>query len=604
MAYTHPDVNLFNLLMSMLAKVPQMEQLQADFLTLQQLSDDMPISIGSVLEDNAKRFADRPAIYFEDFSYTHAEFNALVNQYAHTLADHGIHKGDVVVVFLENRLETVLLIASLAKLGAVASLINANQRGAVLLHSIKADQGHHFVIGEERVEAFEEIREELGLSGEDVLFGMINQEISDFPSDYLDLASLVQGASTENPDSVRDICLGDRFTNIFTSGTTGMPKASKQTHRKWYACYLWYGKLNMQLHSQDVMYVALPFFHTNALIVAWPSAAAGGAAMAIRRKLSISNFWKDVERYDVSAFIYIGEVCRYLMNRPPSSSDTQHRIRAVVGNGLRPDIWKAFKQRFNIQQVNELYGASDGTVAFTNFFNLDCTVGVSLADYAIVKYDVDEEAITLNEDGFMQRVEIGEAGLLIGRLTELSHVPGYVNRAKNKERILLNVFEKGDRWFNMGDLLRDIGCGHAQFVDRIGDTFRWKGENVATAELEAIINQLPEVSHSAVYGVSLPHIDGRAGMVSIMSSLSIEKFDFHAFAQTLKQQLPSYAVPIFLRIVQEFDKTATHKIKKSVLKQEGIRSEDPIFVLLPGEQSYQRLSLPLREEIRLGKIRF
>ncbi|MEM7373124.1 MAG: long-chain-acyl-CoA synthetase [Bacteroidota bacterium] len=604
MAYAHPDVTLFNLLMGMLAHLPRLEQLQTDYSRLQQLSDDMPISIGKILEDNARQYADRPAIFFEDLSYTHAEFNALVNQYAHTFADHGIAKGSVVVVFLENRLETVLLISALAKLGAVASLINANQRAAVLLHSIKADQGQHFVIGEDRIDAFEDIRPDLNLSETDILFWMINRGDQELPKDYLPLADLVQKAPSENLACTQNICLGDRFANIFTSGTTGMPKASKQTHRKWYACYLWYGKLNMNLNAHDVLYVALPFFHTNAMIVAWPSAAAGGAAMVIRRKLSISNFWKDVKRYDVSAFIYIGEVCRYLMNKPESPSDAQHRIRAIIGNGLRPDIWKAFKQRFHIQQVNELYGASDGTVAFTNFFNLDCTVGVSMADYAIVRYDVDNEEVQRNSDGFMERVEIGQAGLLLGHLTEQTHVPGYVNPAKNKERILHDVFEAGDRWFNMGDLVRDIGCGHVQFADRLGDTFRWKGENVSTAEVEAIINQLPEVSHSAVYGVSLPHIDGRAGMTSIMSPQAVEEFDLGRFARILRDQLPSYAVPMFLRFVQEFDKTATHKIKKSVLKQEGIEHMDPIFVLLPGGEAYEALSPSTRQDIQQGRIRF
>ncbi|MFK7978981.1 MAG: long-chain-acyl-CoA synthetase [Saprospiraceae bacterium] len=607
MSKTKNKLSVIDLLLGLAVKSPKLETVTNSVNELLELEDSMPISIGAILEKNAIDYTDKTAILYEDLSYTHFEFNALVNRYAHVFQQHGIKKGTVAVVFLENRLETLVLISALAKLGAIASLINANLKGAVLKHSIETDQEDYFIIGEERIADFEAIRPELSNLETATFFSLKNHGTTTPPLDYLPLSELIKTASTENLPITKTITLGDRFANVFTSGTTGMPKASIQTHKKWYLCYHWYGQVNMGIQSDDVFYVPIPFFHINAMIVAWPSAASGGAALAIRRKLSISNFWKDVAKFNVSAFIYIGEICRYLMNKPPAATDTTHRIQKVVGNGLRPDIWKAFKKRFNIPQVYELYGASDGIVSYTNVFNLDCTVGLCRSEYAIVRYDVDNDIPYRNEAGLMEKVAIGEAGLLLGQITEATPFPGYVNKAKNQEKILRNVLVEGDQWFNTGDLIRDLGFHHAQFVDRLGDTFRWKGENVSTAELEAILNQFPQVAHSAVYGVGLPKIDGKAGMATINNALPLDKFDFQQFTLNTKKALPSYAVPIFLRFVADFEKTATHKIKKSALKKEGIypQSEaDIIYVLLPKAATYTRMTPEIAKAIEQGIINF
>ncbi len=600
-------LSIIDLLLAMAIKSPRRDTIATDVETISQLNDTDHLSIGQVLEQNAITYKDKTAILYEDQSYTHFEYNALVNRYANCFYNHGIRKGTVAVVFLENRLETLILISALAKLGAVASMINSNQKGAVLKHSIETDQGDYFIIGEERIADFEAIRPTLNGLKKTTFFGLKNRSETTLPKGYLPLAKLIKFASTRNLTITKTVTLGDRFANVFTSGTTGMPKASIQTHRKWYVCYLWYGRINMNIESDDVFYVPIPFFHTNAMIVAWPSAASGGAALAIRRKLSISNFWKDVQKFNVSAFIYIGEICRYLMNTPAAESDTQHRIQKIVGNGLRPDIWKAFKQRFNIPEVYELYGASDGIVSYTNVFNLDCTVGLCRSEYAIVKYDIDKEEPYRNADGFMEKVKTGEAGLLLGQINKITPFPGYVNKQKNKEKIYRNVLLPRDQWFNTGDMVRDLGFDHAQFVDRLGDTFRWKGENVSTAELEAILNKFLVVNHSAVYGVALPKIDGKAGMATINSPISIDQFDFQAFTQKIKTALPSYAVPIFIRFVSDFEKTATHKIKKSVLKKEGFSihtEEAPNYVLLPKAATYTKLTNEIAQQIKEGAISF
>lgn len=570
------------------------------------IQDDAAVSIGKILEENAEKYSDRPAIFFEDRMLTHRAFNQKINQYANFFTQEGVQRGDVVVVFLDNRLELVVIIAALAKIGAVASLINANQKDAVLLHSINVDPGAFIIVGEELLDAFEAIKNQLDLSGVR-LYGIIDKKISSFPDNYTELEAATQTSSKENPAITQDIRAGERYANVFTSGTTGMPKASIQIHKKWLSAFYWFGKINMNLNSNDVMYVSIPFFHTNALIVAWSSACAGGAAIAIRRKFSVSNFWKDIIKYNATSFIYIGELCRYLLNAPPSELDKKHKVRKILGNGLRPEIWRAFKKRFNILGVIEFYGAADANSSFANTLNLDCTLGWCPTNYAIVKYNLEEDEPYRNSEGFMERVSKGGAGLLITEISKTLPFAGYTNKKENDKKVFRDVFQKGDQWFNSGDLLRDIGFKHAQFVDRLGDTYRWKGENVSTAEVEAVLGDYPGIREVIVYGVKIPHADGRAGMIAFIPNDKAAIFDFEALHSFLKEKLPSYAIPLVIRVCEDFDRTATHKIKKFRFKKEGLDKsiiKDSLYVRLPKTNTYQLISDEIHEKIQAGHYPF
>jgi citronellyl-CoA synthetase len=295
------------------------------------------------------------------------------------------------------------------------------------------------------------------------------------------------------------------------------------------------------------------------------------------------------------------------MNQPPDPDDRKNPVKKIVGNGLRPEIWHNFKKRFGISTVYEFYGAAEGPLIFSNLLNLDCTVGCCLTPFAIVKYDIDTDEPIRDEKGFMQRVSPGESGLLLGVISEGIPFAGYTDKKETEKKVFRDVFEKGDTWFNFGDMLRNLGFKHAQFVDRLGDTFRWKGENVSTNEVEKVINTLPQVSQSTVYGVTIPGTDGRAGMVSIIPSKSIEDFDLKALADIVQQALPSYAVPKFVRFKKEFETTGTLKIKKTALRDEGFdpnRVTDPLYVLLPESSAYETLTAKLFDEILSGRYRF
>ena len=563
-------------------------------------------SLGTHIEANAVNFANNTALLFESEKYTYKELNEEANRVANFFLSQGIKKGDVVVVLLDNRPELLFCIAGLGKIGAIASLINPNLRGAVLEHCVTIEPARAYIIDEELMDAFDEIRPNISMHPDSKVYFSTNRGNSPAPENTIDLRSKLQEAETTNPTTTSSIEARSPLCYIFTSGTTGKPKAAIMEHLKWVGAKYGFGAM-MKLKPDDRIYIPLPLSHSTALIVVWAPAVHSGAAAVMRRKFSASNFWKDVKEYRVTAFGYIGELCRYLMNQPPHPDDSKNTIEKIVGNGLRPDIWKDFKKRFNIPKILEFYASSEGNVGFANMMNLDCTVGFGVGPFTIIQYDVEADEPVKNTDGFLQKVDKGEAGLLLGEITEDNRFIGYTSSDATESKIMRDVFVKGDAHFNTGDLVRNIGFGHYQFVDRVGDTFRWKGENVSTTEVEEVITTQEQVKESTVYGVTIPGTEGRAGMVSLIAYTELEAFDFKGFAAKVRQDLPAYAVPIFLRFQEEFEVTATMKRIKSRLKQGGFNPEevkDPLYVMLPGGTEYSELTENLYAKIINNEYRF
>ena len=590
------NVKISSLVGKLFMLLPQFPRIIKYIRKAKAINSNSDESIGKIIEYNAVQNGNIIALRYEEQSYTYSDFNKTINKYANYLLQEGVKKDETIIAFLENRPELLFLIAACAKIGAVISLINPNQREKALTHSLELVKSKHFLIGEELIPFFEDVKKSLTESINNKYYWISDQQIMDCPINYINLKKELEKMGTENPITTQQIKASQVYANVFTSGTTGLPKASRQTNRKWLATYYWFGKVNMNLNTEDVMYVPIPFYHTNALIVGWPTALAASCTMVMRRKFSVTQFWKDVEKYNVSAFIYIGELCRYLLNAPVSNLDKKHRIKKIMGNGLRPDIWHEFKERFQIKNIFEFYGAADGNVGFTNTLNFDCTIGWCPQNYKIVKYDIVNDSPIKNSNGFLIPVRKGETGLLISEISEVAVFDGYVNKKRNEDKILSNVFKSGDNWFNSGDLLQDIGFKHARFVDRIGDTYRWKGENVATAEVEGILGQLSCIEMCAVYGVQIPNNDGRAGMATIVKHYE-EDFDMDTIAQHLLKELPKYAVPIFIRLKDEMNFTHTHKIKKFDLKKEGFNCNENVYVMLPKSKTYVLIN-----EILLNKI--
>ncbi len=565
------------------------------------------LSFGDLLDYNAEHYKDRPALLYEDVKYTYKELNEIMNRYANFFLSIGIKKGDVINVFLENRPELMIIIGAMSKIGTIASLINTKQRAASLIHSFTINKVKAYVIGEELYQSFHNAMNDLELTSEDKLFFLEDKGEMELPKGFINLKKEVKDQATSTPSAIKEIKGMDPYAYIFTSGTTGLPKAAPMRHIHMMSSTYGWGVLALNMQPEDVIYITLPLFHSNAMHIGWASALRGGSAVALARKFSATNFWNDVRKHNATCFNYIGELCRYLLNQAPSIEDRNHNVYKICGNGLRPEIWKEFKERFGIRNVYEHFGATEIRGMFCNYFNRDCTIGINFDPYELVKYDIDADAPVRDENGFFQRVEEGEAGLLLMKIMGPTTFAGYTDKKATQKKLFKNPFGKEESWLNTGDMIRNIGYHHAQFVDRLGDTFRWKGENVSTSEVEDIISSFKQVEHTSVYGVEIPGTNGRAGMASIITTESCENFDFDGLLSVLKSNLPQYAVPKFIRFLCELSTTSTFKIKKSEMKQEGFdlkKIDDPIYILLPGSKEYITLSENIYENIGNGEYRF
>ena len=570
-----------------------------------------PTGLGIAFEKAVKRNPQGIALLFEDQSYSYRALNEWANQIAHYYLSLGAKKGDVIAVMVENRPELIATIVALAKIGVTIALVNTSQVGKVLAHSINLVNPIAVIAGEEVRAAIDEARPELKVP-QDRFHWFADQETRKHagtaPKDYVNLAQQIDQFPKFNPSTTRTVTGKDGLFYIYTSGTTGLPKAVIFTHSRWTLAYGTYGHI-LNLGKDDVMYVTLPLYHATGVVVCWCGVIAGSATLAVRRKYSTSAFWKDVQKFNASAIGYVGELCRYLIDAPATELDRAHRVTKMIGNGMRPNIWGKFKERFGVQEVLELYASSEGNVGFSNIFNFDNTVGFSPTPYAIVEFDKEKNELVRDKKGHCKKVKTGEVGLLIGKITSRSPFDGYTDPEKNKSVILKDVFTKGDSYFNTGDLVRDIGFRHAQFVDRLGDTFRWKGENVSTTEVENMVCEYHKIAEAVVYGVEIPNTNGRAGMaaITLVDGEELNEADLSAMVNVFKKYLPSYAIPVFLRVQAKVETTGTFKYQKNKLKEDAFnpaKTSERLLVLLPGATAYCDVNAEIFNNIQSYQYRF
>lgn len=570
-----------------------------------------PMGLGWAFEKSVRNNPYGTALLYKDISLTYSQFNEWINQIAHFFLSKGLQKGDVVAVLVENRPELLASVVALAKIGVTAAMVNTSQTGKVLAHSINLVKPRAIIVGQETQTNLHEILGDLNADKNEIYWFADQDTLKDVgsvPQGYKNLGEIIKQYPRFNPPTTNSVFFNDGLFYIYTSGTTGLPKAVIFTHGRWMRAYGTYGHI-MNLNQHDVMYATLPLYHATGMVVCWSAALVGNAAFAFRRKFSAREFWQDVQRFDASAIGYVGELCRYLLETQPNPSDRNHRVTKMIGNGMRPTIWNKFKQRFGVEEVLELYASSEGNVGFSNIFNFDNTVGFSPTPYAIVKFDKEKNEAIRDKKGYLVKVKTGETGLLIGKITKRAPFDGYTDPEKNKSVIFKDVFTKGDSYFNTGDLVRDIGFRHAQFVDRLGDTFRWKGENVSTTEVESLVAEHPKISEAVAFGVEIPNTDGRAGMCAITphAGESITEQDYQEILAYLKKCLPAYAVPVFLRIQQQMETTGTFKYQKTKLKDEAFnpaKTDEPLLVWLPGEAQYCQVTVEIFENIQKSKYRF
>ncbi|RUO72688.1 long-chain-acyl-CoA synthetase [Pseudidiomarina sediminum] len=569
--------------------IPRLPRLAITLVQLTWAKKQRRGSTGYYLQRAAYRHPQRLFLKHQDVSYTYAAFNQWVNALAHQLQQQGIRHGDCVALYYPNSPELLAWAFAINKIGAIAGLLNPKEQGDSLAHALAVMQPKLVIAAPEQRQLFDELRQ--------------------YPSFFPSAEWLQQQRARyhDNPSQTARLRLGDTCFYMMTSGTTGRPKAAAMTHLRWYKAGIAFGRLALTLKARDTLYNCLPLHHNTALSIGVSSAVLTQTCLAIAERFSASNFWQDIEHYRATCFVYVGEVCRYLLQQPARDDDAKHGVRAVVGNGLRPELWDAFQQRFGIPRICELYGASEGNVGFVNAFNLKGTVGFSPMTFAIVRFDNVNETPERDRKGRLQKVAKGETGLLLTKVSAKAPFDGYTHNPKaNAEKLFHDVFKPGDCWFNTGDLVRHQGYRHIAFVDRVGDTFRWKSENVATTEVEAQAGRFHGVLAAVAYGVKVPHTEGRAGMVSLVLEHG-RAFDAKAFYQHIRQALPDYAQPLFIRLQSAHDITSTFKIRKHQLKLENFSIEhvtDPLYVLLDRQQGYQPLDRHIFSAIHQGTLRF
>lgn len=587
MAEPGERVRLRDIARGMLAAAPDAPRAARGLLRLATLRPDSRRSVGAEIARWARLAPDAPALRFAGRTWTWRAFDAWSNRIAHALAGRGIGHGACVGLLMPNRPELLATVAAVVKLGAVAGMLNPNQRGEQLAHAIDQIDPQLLVVDAELAGH---------LDGLDLAIPVLCWE----GPGGLDAEQA--GQHDAPPAAIGRVRAREPCFHIFTSGTTGLPKASVMTHYRWLAAMSGVGAATLRIRRDDVLYVCLPLYHNNALTVSWSAAMSAGACIALDERFSASTFWQRVRECRATAFCYIGEMLRYLLNQPPGPGDRDHRVRLIVGNGLRPELWAAFEQRFGITRIYEFYGASESNIAFVNAFGVPRTAGFTPLEYAIVEYDHDRQRPVRDARGRMRRVARGGVGLLIARVDERHPFDGYTDPQATERRLLRDVFEHGDLWYDSGDLVRDQGWRHIAFVDRVGDGFRWKGENVSAREVERVLGRQPGIAHAVVYGVAVPGAEGRAGMAALALADGT-RLDGPALAAALRAALPAYAVPRFLRLCEP-DTTGTFKYRKGDLQRDGFdpaRIRDPLYYL--AEDGYRVLDAAAHAAILAGSVR-
>ena len=567
-------------------------------------------TLGDYFEGWARAHADRPALLSRSESFTYRELDARTLRYARWALAHGLGKGDVACLMMPNRPEYVAIWLGFARVGIATALINTNLVGPSLAHCVNIVGAKIAIVDATMAQQFASAREHLPAGLTVYSHGAapggeprIDEEIETFEAAPL--------SRQERPG----LTIFDGALFIFTSGTTGLPKAARITHSRVLRIMFGFAAA-ANASAEDRMYDCLPMYHSNGGVIATGVVLSVGGSCYIRDRFSASEFWSDAIEHGCTMFTYVGELCRYLLNAPPSAKDRAHRIRLCVGNGLRPDIFSAFQTRFGIRDVLEFYAATEGNVALFNFDSHPGAIG-RLPSWAakrfpakIVSYDVDEGVEKRDVNGHCIECGVDETGELLGEILEDPDKPaarfdGYADAAATKAKILHDVFRPGDAWFRTGDLIKRDALGYFYFIDRIGDTFRWKGENVSTTEVAETIDVFPGVREAIVYGVAVPGHDGRAGMAALVVD-DVAAFDLEGLRALLVERLPAYARPVFLRFRPELDVTGTFKPRKVELVAQGFdpaRGGDPIFFDDRDRGVYARVEPAFLAAVEAGAIK-
>ena len=567
---------------------------------------DRSLTLPVLIERLAERFADAPALLSPDAALSYRGLAAACHRYARWGLVRGLGSGDTVCLVMANCPDYLAIWLGLCRIGATVALINTNLRGALLAHSLNLVAPRHVIAGASLAEPVRAVRPLLAAGVECWVSGPGG---GDLPR--LDEAMAGLAGDALRDDEAPAPSLADRALCIYTSGTTGLPKAANVSHFRLMQWSHWFAGL-MDVQPADRMYDCLPLYHSVGGVVATGATLVSGGAVVLRERFSASSFWQDVVAERCTVFQYIGELCRYLLASPPQAQESQHALRLACGNGLRGDVWREFEQRFRVPQILEYYAATEGNFSLYNCEGRPGAIGrippflAHRLPVALVKFDLEAQAPARDASGRCVRCAPQEPGEALGQILAengATHFEGYTDEAASASKILRDVFAPGDAWYRTGDLMRQDEQGFFYFVDRVGDTFRWKGENVSTTEIAEVIAACPGVADATVYGVSVPGTEGRAGMAALVAA---KGFELAELRRALAARLPDYARPLFVRIVSALELTGTFKLRKQELALEGYdpaRVRDALYIDDPARGAYVPLDAELHARLQAGKLR-
>ncbi|KAG0260588.1 hypothetical protein BG011_001806 [Mortierella polycephala] len=534
------------------------------------------INISYRFEEICQKHPNREALVFEGKSYTFQEIQRESNRFGNWLLSKGIKRGDIVSLFMQNKPEFLFCWLGLNKIGATGAFINHNLAGKPLTHSLRTATSSVLIMDAEIPTAIEGVLDEIIDMGYTLYsYGGPQQYPFATPIDLSQVSDVALPKSLRRKTTANDIAM-----LIYTSGTTGLPKAGRFSHSRANLAGLFWSSF-YHFNEKDRLYIALPLYHSAGAVVGMCVAWITGATVVLARKFSTTSFWDDCRANRVTVIQYIGEICRYLLNAPPSPLDKVHSIRIAHGNGMRPDVWNKFRDRFGIPLIGEWYASTEGTGILTNYNTGPNGTGAigyrgSLArtldkGLKVAKFDIQTEELIRDKNGRCIECAADEPGELLTIIDSSDPTRAFQgyhkNASANSKKIAADAFKVGDQYFRTGDILRRDADGYFYFGDRVGDTFRWKSENVSTAEVSEVLSEYPDCIEVNIYGVEIPGHDGRAGMAAIVSK---ETMDWDLFAKYALKNLPKYSVPIFIRKVPHMEITGTFKQRKVELVNEGM----------------------------------
>ncbi|CAN9507172.1 unnamed protein product [Ophioblennius macclurei] len=552
---------------------------------------------------------DRLFIAFEEESYTYADADERSNKIANALREQpGFEPGDAAALFMGNEPAFVFTWLALAKLGSPVALLNHNIRTKSLLHCFNCCKAKVLIAAPELKGAVEDVLPTLMEQGVTVL---LMSKQCDTPGIQSFSHKVDEASDAPLPRSLRShLTFKSPAVYIYTSGTTGLPKAALVNQNRLLTALVVLSSNGVK--KNDVIYLNLPLYHTAGFIVGFIGSIETGSTIILKRKFSASQFWDDCRKHNVTVVQYIGEVMRYLCSTPKRDNDKDHKVRLAIGNGVRSEIWREFIRRFGNIQIREFYASTEGNVGFVNYAGKVGAIGrvnffhKMLFPYLLVKYDTERDEPIRDANGLCMKVPIGETGLLVSKITDIAPFVGYAqNEEQTEKKRLRNVLKRGDLYFNTGDLMRIDEDNFIYFQDRVGDTFRWKGENVATTEVSDILTICDCVKEANVYGVEVPGHEGRIGMAGVTVKKDAQ-FDGSKLYSHVVSYLPSYARPRFVRIQNAVEVTATFKQLKMKLVEEGFDPgliRDPLYILDDGERSYKLLTAEVHSAIVSGSMK-